>query len=145
MDFRREAIDKLRCYTAKRESLARSEREIRRLEMEFIRTKSASSGCAPVHGGTSRQEDAMINNISLRTELENAMKLTREWLDIVDGALASLDDEDRRVLELMCIRKARGNLDRLCAELHIEHSTAYRRRDAALRRFTMSLYGVVEI
>ena len=73
------------------------------------------------------------------------MKLTREWLDIVDGALASLDDEDRRVLELMCIRKARGNLDRLCAELHIEHSTAYRRRDAALRRFTMSLYGVVEI
>ena len=145
MDFRREASEKLRSYTTKRDSLSRSAREIRRLELEFVRIKSASSGSTPVSGGGSKQEDAMINNIALREEISAAMESTREWLSIVDDALASLDEEERKVLELMCMRRARGNLDRLCAELHIERSTAYRRRDVALKHFTLALYGVVEI
>lgn len=35
-------------------------------------------------------------------------------------------------------------MDRLCEELGLEKATVYRRRDAALRHFTLALYGVTE-
>lgn len=145
MNFKREAIDKLRCYTARQESLPRLEQEVHRLELEFASLKSASSGCTPVHGGTSRHEDALINNIALRAELEGAMKQTREWLSIVDGGLASLDEMERRILDCFYIHSAKGSVERLCDELYIATATAYRRRDEALRHFTLALYGVAEI
>lgn len=144
MNFMREAIDKLRCYSARRESLPRLEQEIRRLEMEFTSLKSASSGCAPVHGGTSRHEEALINNIALRAELAGAMKQTREWLSIVDSGLTSLDEQERHILDRFYIHPAKGSLARLCEELCVETATVYRYRDKALRHFTLALYGVVE-
>lgn len=42
------------------------------------------------------------------------------------------------------INPAKGNLDRLCEELFLEKSAAYRRKDAALRKFTIALCGVTE-
>ncbi|MCD7860112.1 MAG: hypothetical protein LUH51_08170 [Firmicutes bacterium] len=37
-----------------------------------------------------------------------------------------------------------GNVDRLCGDLACEQSTVYRKRDKALRHFTIALYGLTE-
>ena len=39
----------------------------------------------------------------------------------------------------MCPEK--GSVERLCSELGLESSSVYRKRDKALRRFTVALYG----
>ena len=43
------------------------------------------------------------------------------------------------------IHPAQGNVDRLCEELGIEKAMVYRRKEFALRKFTIALYGAVEI
>jgi len=39
---------------------------------------------------------------------------------------------------------AKGNVERLCVELYTEQSTVYRRKDVALRKFTIAMYGCLE-
>lgn len=144
MDWKREAIDKLKCYEAKRTSLERAREELRRLEDDMTRIRSATTDGTPVSGGTSTREDAIVNNITRREELKVAMREATAWVKIVDGGLAVLDDEERHILDRLYIHRAMENVERLCDELHVEVATVYRRRDKALRHFTLALYGVVE-
>lgn len=144
MDWKREAADKLKCYEAKRTSLERAREEVRRLEDDMTRIRSAATDGTPVSGGTSTREDAMVNNITRREELKVAMREAAAWVKIVDGGLAVLDEEERHILDRFYIHRAKGNVERLCDELHVEIATVYRRRDKALRHFTLALYGVIE-
>lgn len=141
MDYKKEVIDKLRCYTAKRESLRWSAEEIRRLESELCSIRSATSDGIPVSGGTNVREDRLINNIALREEMAASQKRTREWLHVMDGVLGQLDPEEFRILDLMYIRREKGNVELLCDELNIEKNTVYYRKDKALRHFAIILYG----
>lgn len=50
MDWKREAIDKLRIYDARKNALASIPQEIRRLEDEFSGIRSAAADGTPVHG-----------------------------------------------------------------------------------------------
>ena len=69
-------------------------------------------------------------------------KVTEKRSKLIEETLASVDDEKRRILELLYVRKARGNVDKLCRELYCEARTIYRKRDAAIREFTMRFFGV---
>lgn len=82
--------------------------------------------------------NAGVFRAELTARLERAATVTKQ----VGAALAQLEPEDRTVLELLCIRPRRGNVDRLCSLLEREKTTVYRRRDAALRRFTRALLAV---
>lgn len=144
MDWKREAADKLRCYEARRTSLERAREEMRRLEGDMVRIRSAAADGTPVSGGTCGREDAMVSNITRRGELKVAMRTAAAWVRAVDGALAVLDEEERRTLDRFYIHRAKGNVERLCDELHLEKSRVYELKDKALRRFTLALYGVVE-
>ena len=86
----------------------------------------------------------MLSNIVHREELERALEQAKLWVDIVDGGLGVLDDEERLVLDRFYIHRGKGNVSRLCEELAVEQSSIYRRRDAALRKFTVALYGCAE-
>lgn len=144
MDWKREAMDKLKCYAAKSTSFDRAREELERLEIEKTKIRSATSDATPVSGGTNRREDAMISNIVRREELKLAMKEARNWCRFVDSGLAELDAQERRILDLFYIHPAKGNVDRLCEELCLEKTRVYELKDKALRHFTLALYGVVE-
>ena len=144
MDWKKEAIYNLKQYALRQSSLDRTADEIRRLESDATRIRSATADGTPVQGGISTREDALINNIALRQELEWAREDTLQWLKGMDDALGQLTYEDRLVLDRFYIHRATGNVERLCDELHVEKPTAYRRRDAALHRFTLVRYGVTE-
>lgn len=144
MNWKYEAIEKLRDYEAKKLALSTLPEEIRRLELDAQRIRSACGDGTPVKGGGSTREDMMLSNIVHREELERALEMARKWVELVEAGLEILSAEDRLVLERFYMYPERGNVERLCGELGIEKATAYRRRDAALRRFTLSLYGGVE-
>jgi len=62
----------------------------------------------------------------------------------VERGLTALDADERLVLWMLYIQPAKGNIDRLCGELCVEQATIYRKRDKALHRFTLALYGCME-
>ena len=144
MNWKREAIDKLKNYEAHREALENIPKEIKRLESAYAGIRSATTDGTPISGGGNTREDSMLSNIVHRDELKRRLKEARLWVAQVDKALAVLDDEERLVLDRFYIHRAKGNVGELCERLHVEQSTVYDRRDKALRHFTLALYGVTE-
>ena len=144
MNWKREAADKLRSYTAHREALNSIPQEIKRLESAYAGIRSATSDSTPVSGGGSTREDALLSNIVHREELARRLEESRLWVEMVNAAFGVLTDEERLVLDQMYIHRAKGGIDGLCAQMGVEKATVYRRRDAALRHFTLALYGATE-
>ena len=129
MNWKQEAIEKLKNYEGKRTAL------------ENIPEEKAAGG-----ESISQVEDKEQHtcNLVCREELKRALKQARIWVKTVDRALATLSEEERLVLRRLYICQEKGNVDRLCEELHLEKASVYRRRDAALRQFTIALYGGLE-
>lgn len=144
MNWKVEAIDKLKQYEAKRQALQSIPLEIARLESAMKSIRSATSDGTPVAGGGSRREDMMLSNIVHREELERTLEQAKIWVALVDAGLELLDEDERLILDRFYINPAKGNVDKLCEELCVEKSQVYSRKDAALRHFTTALYGGVE-
>ena len=87
---------------------------------------------------------ALVNNILKRERLEEAQRLTENRVRRVDRALNQLSERDRCVLQRFYITPCIGGVERLCRELAIEKTTAYRWKDCALRNFTITMYGLTE-
>ena len=145
MDWKREAMEKLKRYNAMKQSLHSIPEEITRLESEMQSIRSATSDGTPVTGGGSGREDRYLSNIVHREELSRSLEQAKVWVILVDSALAILNSEELLILDRFYISPARGNVDRLCMELGIEKSQVYARKDSALHHFTLSLYGCTEI
>lgn len=144
MNWKREAIDKLKNYEAHRAALESIPKEIKRLEAAYTGVRSAVTDGIPVSGGGSTREDTMLSNIVHRDELKRRLKEARLWVSQVDKALAILDDEERMVLDKFYVHQDKGSVGELCERLSLEKTAVYDRRDKALRHFTIALYGVTE-
>lgn len=144
MNWKFEAIEKLKEYEARKRSLSTIPEEIARLEHDAGKIRSATSDSSPVKGGGNAREDMLLSNIVHREELENALRQAKKWVAIVDAGMEVLSAEERLVLDRFYLHPSRGNVDRLCEELALEKSAVYLRRDKALRHFTLALYGASE-
>lgn len=144
MNWKFEAMEKLKQYEAKKQSLQSIPQEIARLELAMKSIRSATADGTPVQGGGSGREDMLLSNIVHRQELERSLEQAKKWVKIVEGGLAVLGEDERLILDRFYINPAPGNVDRLCGELGIEQATVYRRREKALHHFTLSLYGCSE-
>ena len=142
MNWIKEAESKLRDYAAKEQSLSSVTERIAQLQAEMTCVRSATTDSTAVHGGGNCREDALLNNIVERSELERARDLAVSWLEWVNKALRALTD--RHLLDVFYINRHKGHVERLCEEMNIEKSQVYNRKNAALRKFTISLYGVTE-
>ena len=144
MNWKREAIDKLKNYEARREALENIHKEIKRLESAYAGIRSATTDGTPVSGGSNTREDSMLSNIVHRDELKRRLKEARLWVAQVDKALAVLDDEELLVLDRFYIHRTKDSVGELCDRLNLEKTAVYDRREKALRHFTIALYGITE-
>ena len=144
MNWKVEAIDKLRQYEAKKHSLYSIPIEIARLKSAMQSIRSATADCTPVNGGGSGREDMMLSNIVYREELERSLDQVKKWVAQVDAGLEILSADERLILDRFYIHHEKGAADRLAGDLKIDVKTVYRRKDAALRHFTVCLYGATE-
>ena len=144
MDWKSVAMEKLRDHEAKRRALESIPLELAQAESSMTSIRSSRADGTPVKGGGSGYEDRMLSLIVKKQELEDNLDRAQLCVDMVTGALQTLNQEERLILDRFYINAAKGNLDRLCDELCLEQSAVYRRKDAALRKFTIALYGVTE-
>ena len=144
MNWKNEAMEKLRKYDAMRQATQNIPEEISRLELAARSIRSARTDGTAVKGGGSKREEMLLNNLVHRQELEWSLDQARSWLVTADRALSVLSPEEKLVLHRFYMYPERGSVERLCGELGVEQSSIYRKRDKALHRFTTALYGTVE-
>ena len=144
MNWKSESKEELREYEAKRIAVESIPEEIRQLKGQMVKLGGSSSS-SPVKGGGSQWEDRQINLIVKMEKLKTSLGYARDWVARVERGLAALTDEERLILDRFYINPAKGNVDRLCGELHLEKTAVYCRNDAALRKYTLARYGCVEI
>ena len=144
MNWKLESMEELREYEAKRTAVESIPQEIRQLR-EQMGKLGGSSSSVPVQGGGSRWEDRQINLIVKIDKLDASLGLAQDWVKKVERGLAVLTAEERLILDRFYINPAKGNVDRLCGELHLEKTAVYNRKDAALRKYTLARYGCVEV
>ncbi len=141
MNWKKEAVEKLKHYDEMFRAACSIPEEIKALELQIYSVRSADPKKAKVRGGegaASRLLDALV----YREELKNALRRAKLWLSFTDRALEALKPDERLILRRMYVYPQRGSLQRLTEELGVEQSTLYRRRDKALERFTVALYGL---
>lgn len=140
MNWKHEAMDRLQKLSVMRQAIHSIPQEMERLEAEAEGIRGLAMDAVKVAGGGKR-EDALLSNLVHRQELQNAFHQANSWVNTVEGALEVLSPEERLVLERLYIYPEKRGIERLCEELQMEHSSVYRKRDRALRLFTMAMYG----
>ena len=144
MNWKNEAIEKLEQYGARRQSLRSIPEEIALLESAAANIRGIACDSAHVKGIGSGREDMLLSNLMKREELNWVLEQTQRWVGLVESGLSVLSDEERSILEAFYIRGEKGAANRLAEELAMDVKTVYRKKDAALRRFTIALCGCVE-
>ena len=146
MDWKPAAIQRLKDYEARRNSIQLITEQLKTLEMQFTSIRAAKTDGEPVKGGEgNRREDMLLSNIVLRDELKANHQIAKREIEITEKGLATLTKEERRILELFYICRPYDHVSRLCEELSVEKSEVYRRKNTALDKFTIACYGVVKI
>lgn len=144
MNWKAEAKEKLRRYDAMRLATVNIPEEVARLEIDAQAIRSARTDGDVIVSSGSRREDALLNNIIHRQELLWTLEQAQHWLKTTDRALTALSSQEKLILHRLYIYPEQGAGERLCKELGMELSSIYRRRDKALKRFTLAYYGIEE-
>lgn len=131
MDWMKQAEQELKSYERRRQSLQNTAERIRALREQMLALDGGDGGLP--------QRDSCIAEIE---RLGHARDAAARLVGLVERGLASLPAPERRALELFYLRRQPGHVQRLMEELHLEQVQVYRIKSAALRHFTLSLYGV---
>lgn len=144
MQWKEEAMEKLRRYSAMQTAAKNIPEQICMLEASASALRSPSAPKVGGQGSVRSREDALINNLAERQELEWSLARVQQWLAVMNRGFDALTPEEIMILQRMYLFPERGAVDRLCSDLGVEQATVYRKRDKALHRFTVAMYGFPE-
>jgi hypothetical protein len=140
------SIQRLRDYKDRKTAIESITEQIQFLEEKYSSIRAARTDSIPVQGGAGNmREEALIHNIAMREELKQNLDLVMRDIAITEKGLASLTEEENKILTGFYISRSKGFIERLCEELYMSKTELYRRKDEALKRFTMVCYGIVEL
>lgn len=141
MNWKEEAIDHLRKYDAMVQAVDTIPTELTRLEQLAQSLGGVRADLPRVKRSISPDNDRLLNSLVQKQELARSYENARLWVCATDKAMSVLTEEEKLILQRMYVRPKRGVVSDLCELLGVEQSSVYRKRDCALCRFTLALYG----
>lgn len=145
MNWQKISIERLREYEERKQAEQSLTEQIETLEMTFSAVRAATIDATAVKGGGNKREDALINNIVMREELSKNLDIVKREISVTEKGLNGLTRDQKRILQKFFIARNPGHVEDLCEELSLERSRIYSLKNDALRRFTLSCYGVVDM
>lgn len=146
MDWRKISIERLKDYESRKNAMLSIPEQLESLELEFTSIRAAATDGQEIKGGGGcKREDALINNIVKRDELKRNYKIAKAEIAVTERGLKGLTEEEEKILHRFYICRVRGHVELLCEELNFEKSRVYAMKDDALKKFTLSCYGIVEL
>lgn len=128
-------------YKARKQALINIPDQIKELEEKMASIRSQSADSVSVKGGGGTKEDAYLNNIVTRELLSANLEESRRAVSRVSGALSILTDDEKEALKRFYIDKERNAAFNLAEKWNVERKTVYPRKDAALEKFAIAMYG----
>ena len=122
MNWKAEAVDKLRKFDAMRQAIHNIPHEIHRLEIDANAIRSARTDTPSVKGGGGQREDALLDNLIYRQELKWTLQQAQLWVRTVNNAFHVLTSEEKTVLIRFYVYPEKDGLKRLCQELQVEQT-----------------------
>ena len=141
MNWKNEAIERLTRYSAMSQAVENIPKEITRLERSIQELRGHRPDQLPGAKTPGPRDDALIGSIIKRQELSDSYENAKIWVDTTDQAMSVLNQEEKTILTKMYVTPEKGVVNQLCFTFGVEQSSIYRKRDQALYRFTMALYG----
>ena len=142
MNWKNEAIERLTNYAAMVQAVENIPLELSRLEKASTGLRGCRTDKIRVSSSPSRQEDILLGNMIKQEALARSYENAKAWVDTTAKALSVLNSDEERILQQMYIYPQKGVVNQLCSELGMEQSSIYRKRDQALYRFTLALFGI---
>lgn len=133
MDWRREAEFRLRSHEARLQAIKGVS-----TELDILAKGGLCGQCSAC------TKDAHLNTSTLTDELTRAQGLLSFYVDRTETALSFLDADELRVLDAFYIHPIKGAAEVLMQEWNCDIKSLYRRRDHALRQFTLAMFGMLE-
>lgn len=139
--WKSKAKELLEDHEAKKQSLVNIPERIRELEENLARIRCSKTDSVRVKSSGGSRDNEYIENIVEREMLQKNLEDARELVGRVNSALSVLSDEEKKLLERFFIKKEREACFNLAEELKIDRKTVYYRKEEALRKFTIAMYG----
>lgn len=140
--WRMDALNELQAYNARKQALENIPIRIAELEEALIRIRSSAADGSPVKGGGSGREDNLLNNIVARDKLEKNLADTKAAVKRVEGALSTLTDMQRRILQVRYIDQEPCAVEKLSREFNMDPRTVRNRQSDALWLFATAMNGI---
>lgn len=139
--WRMQAINDLQTFNAKKEALVNIPEQIAELEARSTAIRSATADGTPVKGGGSGREAMLLDNITERDRLQDALEQGRKDVAKIERALSVLTDTERRILQVRFIDREPGAIAKLSRELSLDERTVRNRQADALLQFGTAMRG----
>lgn len=139
--WRMQAINDLQTFNAKKESLKNIPEQIAELEAKYTAIRSSTADGTPVKGGRSGREGMLLNNITERDRLKDALVQAKNDVAKVERALSVLTDVERRILQVRFIDREPAAVTKLSCELNLDERTVRNRQADALLQFGTAMRG----
>ncbi len=136
MDWKLCAIDDLRRYKQMKIGVLNSKDKLRLISAAASSPRTSLGKRNPINN------PSLINTLVEKEKLSSNIKSTQKLLKIIERGLDSLTDEERALLEKFYMSDCPSNIRHLCEEFGYEQRSLYRKRDRALARFTLAMYGL---
>lgn len=142
MNLRAQVVERLCNYEIMCVAVKNLQEQIQWLKLHQEGLHAVRTDRVVVQCQSDRAEERLLEDIEQRRKLEIALENTRRWLQITDRALQTLSKEEQLILRKLYICKTAGAISVLCQRLQLEKSSIYRKRDRALDKLVLALYGV---
>lgn len=133
--------DAIRDYPTMKFLIKQAEDAANREHDRMVGMRSPVSDGMPRTHNPGAFEDRMVNGIDNINEMGGRYRDAREYMDWFGPAWMQLSEEERDILELFYMRWE-TNIRDICKKYHIEKTTAYKRKDQALRHLRLLLFGI---
>ncbi len=135
MDWKKESINQLRDYEARKDALENLRERCQNLDQELKALRRSEQ---------SKEDERILSVMTERKQLMHNYWITKRMVELTQRGLESLDGEERAVLEGFYVHRGERYADDLMEQLCVERTKLYNLKDQALRRFTMTMYGMTE-
>lgn len=145
MNWATVSIQRLKDYEIRKQAAENITEQIELLQERFTAIRSATTDGTPTPTNANRREEMLAYNVTMREELTRNLAFAKREISLTEKGLAALTDKEKRILNLFFINRTRNHIQQLCDELYISKTELYRLKDEALRKFTIAMYGIVDI
>lgn len=145
MDWKREAKNELRELPMMRAALQSIPDRLEMIEAQKTSLGSSSSDRTPVQGGGGSHEDRLLSLIVEGERLKVNMDVNRIRVQMIERGLSALTAQDRMIIDTFASHRPSEAVDILSDRLYLERTRIYQLWEQALRRYTISEFGLTEL